>query len=44
MYPINNTVELPSCYEVSPVPAKTLTVDQAELEKAVEKVLAILAG
>ena len=44
MYPINNTVELPECYDVSPIPEKTLTVNQADLDKAVEKVLAILAG
>ena len=44
MYPINNTVELPECYDVSPIPEKTLTVNQADLDKAVEIVLAILAG
>ncbi|MCR4938875.1 MAG: thiamine ABC transporter substrate-binding protein [Treponemataceae bacterium] len=44
MYPANNSVELPDSFKVvSAVPSKVLTVDQDELDKAVEIILAVLA-
>ena len=44
MYPANNSVELPESFKaVSAVPAKVLTVDMDELDKAVEIILAVLA-
>ncbi len=44
MYPANNSVEPPESFKaVSAVPAKVLTVDMDELDKAVELILAVLA-
>lgn len=43
MYPSSSKVELPESYVVSQIPAKTLTVDNGELNEAIEIVLNILA-